>query len=134
MKLLPVLVATQAASPMSINSKVYPSMKADAKLKGNITDAGFTDAYCTPDGDSRLYKGVAKSTQEAIPSNQMKRLADLSHLSQTKVKRAKKRTFSLDLFPGMTKKKDREECQCVLAAHPRGLTFTWWGCYGLCLT
>ncbi|WP_419648275.1 hypothetical protein, partial [Thiolapillus sp.] len=82
----------------------------------NIAGAGVTVAYCTTDGDSRLHKGVAQSIQEANPSPQVKCLADLLHLSQTQVKRAKKKTFSPHLFPGMTTKKDRQECKCVLAA------------------
>ena len=43
----------------------------------NIVGAGFTGAYCTADGDSRLHKGVARSIQEANPSPQVKCLADL---------------------------------------------------------
>ena len=43
----------------------------------NIADAGVTVAYCTTDGDSRLHKGVTQSIQEANPSHQVKRLADL---------------------------------------------------------
>ncbi|WP_419641817.1 hypothetical protein, partial [Thiolapillus sp.] len=82
----------------------------------NIAGASVTVAYCTADGDSRLHKGVAQPIQEANPSHQVKCLADLLHLSQTQVKRAKKKTFSLHLFPGMTTKKDRQECKCVLAA------------------
>ncbi|WP_419653315.1 hypothetical protein, partial [Thiolapillus sp.] len=82
----------------------------------NIAGAGVTVAYCTTDGDWRLHKGVAQSIQEANPSPQVKCLADLLHLSQTQVKRAKKKTFSPHLFPGMTTKKDRQECKCVLAA------------------
>ena len=81
-----------------------------------IADAGVTVAYCTTDGDLCLHRGVIHSTQEDNPSQQVKRLADLVNLSQTKVKRAKKRTFSPHLFPGMTTKKDRQECKCVLAA------------------
>ena len=81
----------------------------------NIADAGVTVACCTTDGDSRLHKGVAQSIQEANRSHQVKCLADLVHLSQTQVKQAKKRTFSPHLFPGMTTKKDRQECKCVLA-------------------
>ena len=47
----------------------------------NTADAGVTVAYCTTDGDLRLHKGVAQSIQEANPSHQVKRLADLVHLS-----------------------------------------------------
>ena len=57
----------------------------------NIAGAGVTVAYCTTDGDWRLHKGVAQSIQEANPSPQVKRLADLVHLSQTQVKRAKEK-------------------------------------------
>uniref|UniRef100_UPI003AF5FBBA hypothetical protein n=1 Tax=Thiolapillus sp. TaxID=2017437 RepID=UPI003AF5FBBA len=57
----------------------------------NIAGAGVTVAYCTTDGDWRLHKGVAQSIQEANPSHQVKCLADLLHLSQTQVKRAKKK-------------------------------------------
>ena len=76
----------------------------------NIADAGVTVAYCTTDGDLRLHKGVAQSIQEANSSHQVKCLADVVHLSQTQVKRAKKKTFSPHLFPDMTTKKDRQEC------------------------
>ena len=90
--------------------------ESGCEIGRDIADAGITVAYCTTDGDSHFHKGVAQSIQEANPSHQVKRLADLVHLSQTQVKRAKKRTFSLHLFPGMTTKKDRQKCKCVLAA------------------
>ena len=47
----------------------------------NIADAGVTVEYCTTDEDSRLHKDVKQSIQEANPSHQVKRLADLVHLS-----------------------------------------------------
>ena len=64
--------------------------------------------------DTRLSQGCHTIHTRRQPI-QIKRLADLVHLSKTKVKRAKKRTFSPHLFPEMTTKKDRE-CKCVLAA------------------
>ena len=79
----------------------------------NIADTGVTVTYCTTDGDSGLHMGVTQSIQEANPSHQVKCLADLLHLSH---QQAKKRTFSPHLFPGMTTKKDRQECKCVVAA------------------
>ena len=60
----------------------------------NVADVGVTVAYSTTDGDLRLHKGVAQSILEANPSHQVKRLADLVHLSQTQVKRAKKKKLS----------------------------------------
>ena len=43
----------------------------------NIADADVTVAYCTTDGDLCFHKGVTQSIQEANPSHQVKRLADL---------------------------------------------------------
>ena len=60
-------------------------MKADVKLAGTL------QVLVLRDGDWRLHKGVAQSIQEANPSHQVKCLADLVHLSQTQVKRAKKK-------------------------------------------
>ena len=65
--------------------------KSGREIGSNIAGAGVTVAYCTTDGDWRLHKGVAQSIQEANPSHQVKRLADLVHFSQTQVKRAKKK-------------------------------------------
>ena len=64
----------------------------------NIADTGVTVVYCTTDGDSRLHMGVTQSIQEANPSPQVKCLADLLHLSQIQVKRAKKKTFNPNSF------------------------------------
>ena len=52
----------------------------------NIADAGVTVAYCTTNGDPRLHEGVSQSMQQADSRHQVKRLADLGHLSQTQVK------------------------------------------------
>ena len=60
--------------------------ESGCEIGRNIANAGTTVAYCTIDADSRLHKGVAQSIQEASPSHQVKRLADLVHLSQTRVK------------------------------------------------
>ena len=56
------------------------------ELGRNVSDAGVTVAYCTTNGDSRLHEGVAQSMQQADSRHQVKRLADLGHLSQTQVK------------------------------------------------
>ncbi|WP_419629833.1 hypothetical protein, partial [Thiolapillus sp.] len=96
--------------------EILSEYESGCEIGRNIAGAGITVTYCTTDGDSRLHKGVAQSIQEANPSPQVKCLTDLLHLSQTQVKRAKKKTFSPHLFPGMTTEKDRQECKCVLAA------------------
>ena len=81
-KLLPVLMATQAASPMSTNYSLS-EYESGREIGRNIAGAGVTVAYCKTDGDSCLHKGVVQSIQEAYPSYQVKRLADVVHLSQT---------------------------------------------------
>ncbi|WP_419588906.1 hypothetical protein [Thiolapillus sp.] len=81
----------------------------------SITEAGVAVEHCTTDGDSRLHKGVTESMQDVNPSHQVKRLADLVHLSQTQIRYAKRKTFSDSMFPGVKKKKDREDCKYVLA-------------------
>ena len=86
--------------------------ESGCEIGRDIADAVVTVVYCTIDRDSH----VVQSIQETNPSHQVKRLADLVHLSQTQAKRAKKRIFSLHPFSGVTKKKDRQECRCVLAA------------------
>ena len=81
-------------------------MKADVKLAGTMQ---VLVLLLHTAQQMHLHKGVKQSMGEANPSHQVKRLADLVHLSQTQVKQAKKRTFSPHLFPGMTTKKDRQE-------------------------
>ena len=76
----------------------------------NIADAGVTVAYCTTDGDLRLHKGVAQSILEANPSHQVKRLADLVHLSQTQDKRAKKKNFQT---PPLSRHENKERDRSV---------------------
>ena len=43
----------------------------------NIADAGVSVVYCTTDGDLCFHKGVTLSIEEANPSYQVERLADL---------------------------------------------------------
>ena len=85
-------------------------MKADVKLAGTL-QVQVLLLRTAQQIETRACTRVSRN-----PSHQVKRLADLVHLSQTQVKRAKKRTFSPHLFPGMTTKKDRQGCKCVLAA------------------
>ena len=114
--------------------------ESGCEIGRHIVDAGVTVAYCTKDGDSRLHKGVAHSIQKANPSHQvivswcfepsqpqritsglshqLKRLAELVHLSQTQVKRATHKKNKKIQPPPVSRcdNKERQECKCVLAA------------------
>ena len=82
----------------------------------NIREARVAVEPCTTDGDSRLHKGVTESMQHFTLSHKVKHVADLVHLSQTLIRHAKRKTVSDNVFPGVTKKNDREDCKYVLAA------------------
>ena len=82
----------------------------------DLLKQGVSVTHCTTDGDSRFVKGAEEAMKTMNPSSTVERLADTVHLSQTQVKRAKKRTFSDSLFPGVKTKKAREECKHALAA------------------
>ena len=65
------------------------------KTGHSITETGVAVEHCTTDGDSHLHKSVAEFMQEVDPSLQVKRLADLVHLSQTQVRYAKRKTLTV---------------------------------------
>lgn len=84
---------------------------AGQQIGEQLMHHGVTVTHCTTDGDSRFVKGLEEAMKTKV-----QRLADTVHLGQTQVKRAKKRSFSDSLFPGVKTKKAKEQCKHALAA------------------
>nr|KAG5688038.1 hypothetical protein BaRGS_003584 [Batillaria attramentaria] len=87
-----------------------------------IASSGVKIQQCTTDGDSRLYIGVAEAMAEADPTVRTVRRADITHRLQCQIKRAKKKVFSANMFPGVTTKKKREQLKAKLAADLKNRT------------
>ena len=109
------MVATQAASPMLTTRKCVQVWK----WTRNWQEHCRCWCYCSILHNRwrlALAQGCHAIHTGRQPITKVKRLADLVHLSQTKVKWEKKRTFGLKHFPGMTAKEDGQEWKCVLTA------------------
>ena len=92
----------------TVNNDKYKSLsecQSEQNTGRSMTEAGAAVEHCTTDGDSRLHKRIAEFLQDVIPSHQVKRLADLVHLSQTQARYTKRKTFIDNLFPWLTKNK-----------------------------